>query len=185
MRHRTTALALLVAAAAAVSLGASQPAPSPPAPAPASVPAPVNASIDKVAFLQGDWSGHMGQDHAQEIWSAPHGDNIIGCFRWVKADGKLSMAELLTITQENGTLVLRMRHHNGKLEGWKSEVETNTAMTLVLSEIEGSRAVFANAGQGGDVAQVSYTVTNGDTLVVSVRFVKPERRPLEFALTRA
>ncbi len=179
MKHVLLACVLL--SAAIVNAVASEPAPVPPTPA---ATAPVNAGIDRVAFLHGDWSGPMGQDHAQEIWSAPHGDNIIGCFRWVKADGKLSMAELLSITHENGTLVLRMRHHNGKLEGWKSEVETNTAMTLVLSEIEGNRAVFANAGQGGDVSQVAYTVTNGDTLVVRVSFVKPERRPLEFTLNR-
>jgi len=179
-RH-TLAMAIL-AAAATFGLASAQPAPVPP-PA-ADTPAPMNASIAQVAFLKGDWSGPMGQDHAQEIWSAPHGDSVIGCFRWVKADGKLSMAELLSITQEDETLVLRMRHHNGKLEGWKSEVETNTAMTLVLSEIKDNRAVFSNTGKGGDVSQVAYTVTNGDTLVVSVGFVKPERRPLEFTLNR-
>lgn len=176
-------LACVFLSAILVTAWAAEPVPVPSPPA-AVAPEPVNASIAQVAFLQGDWSGPMGQDYAQEIWSAPQGDSVIGCFRWVKADGKLSMAELLTITQENGSLVLRMRHHNGRLEGWKSEVETNTAMTLVLREIEGSRAVFANLGKGGDVAQVSYTVTDGDTLRIAVSFTNPERRTLEFSLKR-
>lgn len=157
-----------------------------PAPPAASAAPVIEAAIADAAFLAGAW--HAGDDehgHTEEIWSAPRGNNIMGCFRWLKPDGSAMMVELLSIAAENNTLYLRLRHHDAKLVGWKNEAEANKPLEMVLKEKSDNRIVFhaANAAGAGDLSEITYA-RDADTLNIEITFTKPDRKPLRFPLNR-
>ena len=137
--------------------------------------------LDKLAFLKGTWSGKVGDDWVEETWSAPHGDSIIGMFRW-QSGGKTTMWEMLSIKEEEGKAVLRLRHFDGKFDPWKNEMGPVEAMPA--SEVSAGRALFVGAPDGkGGLKNVEYKV-QGDTLEITVRFRDETRAALEFDLKR-
>ncbi len=137
------------------------------------------AGIADAAFLAGAWKGVMGEERVEEHWSAPDGGNIIGMFRWMKADGTARVLEMLTISEEEGAVVLRLRHFDTKLTPWASEA---TPPTLRLAEASEGRAVFR--GEGQPISAVTYHGPTPDELRILVEF--PGDRPaLDFRLSRA
>jgi hypothetical protein len=173
---RTTIVALLLVAVIALTTRAHEPASATP------------PSIQSAAFLAGVWqSDSPQQGFNEEIWSAPRGNNIMGCFRWLKPDGSASLVELLSITAEDNTLTLRLRHHNAKLEGWKAEVEVNKPLELVLKESAENKLVFhppEGSTQNNGIATALYERT-GETLRIELAFTDPKREKLGFDLKRA
>lgn len=182
MTSRTLAL---VACLAPILLAAADPpagAPAPAAVAPRRDAAPVSA----LAFLAGTWKGALDGDFVEELWSAPHGTSMMGCFRWVGADGEASMFEILTISQEADATRLRLRHFTPTLGAKEA---SDKPMTLALAERTGSKAVFVAEKDAGMLSRIEYEVV-GDELRIAVEFAPPasadetRRPPLRFALRR-
>jgi len=148
---------------------------------PATTPTP--ATISAAAFLAGDWTGSMSNSLVQECWTSPSGTNIIGMFRWMKPDGTPSMIELLSISEEEGTLRLRMRHHNAALVGWE---EKDKPVVMNLASSSTNKLTFAAANPAGDLASVTYT-READKLAIDVEFTAGEkpRKPLNFRMEKA
>ena len=62
-----------------------------------------NVKLADLAWLQGDWRADVeGGDQLQEFWAVPVGDSMVGMFRWMKRDDKVSLFELMTIVEERG-----------------------------------------------------------------------------------
>lgn len=144
-------------------------------------------SIDLAKMLAGVWreqrEGSAGPAHVEEIWSAPQGDNVMGCFRWVAPDGKASMYELLAITAQEDGLFLRLRHFGADLGAWE---ERDAPKTLRLVEHGPGRLVFAAHEHCADLASVTYDRSEPDVLAIEVAFVsESSRAPLRFRLRRA
>ncbi|HEX8875675.1 MAG TPA: DUF6265 family protein [Phycisphaerales bacterium] len=130
------------------------------------------AKIADAAFLAGRWQGTMGakkDNHVEEIWTEPVGNNIAGVFRWVKADGSPSVFELLTIQEEEGTLALRLRHQTATGATWEGKDST---VTMRLSEKGPALAVFSAFKDCGDLAACRYEVKD-QRLHIEVRFAEP------------
>lgn len=180
---RASITLVALAASSLVLAGAGQPPAAKPAPTPAPAASAVSAKIASAAFLAGNWTGAMGKSFVQEMWSAPEGKSVIGAFRWMKEDGTPSMIEMLSITEEEGTLRLRMRHHNAALIGWE---EKDKPVVMKLASSNENSLVFASEKDCGDLASVTYT-RSAEALAIDVEFVKGEkpRSPLNFKLTRA
>jgi hypothetical protein len=70
---------------------------------------PVPATLADAGFVAGRWVGDEDGAVSEETWSAPAGDAMLGTWRLV-ASGKTRVVELLSISAEGGTLVLRLRH---------------------------------------------------------------------------
>jgi hypothetical protein len=162
-----------------------QPRPSSPAtpatvPDPAPDPAPAIAAdpLKNFAFLAGTWRGTVGQDHVEEIWSAPSGDSIVGTFRWVSA-GKTTLFEFLTIKAQDNDAILRLRHFNAGFEPWKGECDGVDALKAIT--IEPAKVVFENTSDIPGIAGCDYWVKD-NTLFIKVRFANANRPPLEFEL---
>lgn len=51
------------------------------------------------------------------------GDSMMCAFKLV-VDGKVQFYELCQIREENGTLILRLKHFNGDLKAWEEKDET-------------------------------------------------------------
>ncbi len=148
--------------------------------------------IESAAFLTGDWSAERptrdgGANLTQEIWSAPSGNNMMGMFRWLGADGSARVFELLTITEEHDTLVLRLRHQDAAGHAWE---EQDSPATLHLARLasgdpESDRptiAVFEDTTESCDLAACEYDGSVAGHLTITVKFDDPQRDELVFVL---
>jgi len=83
------------------------------------------ARIEQVAWLQGSWTGEGLGGEVEETWSAPAAGTMIGSFRMIQ-DGEVRFYETFIIREEEGTLVLRLKHFNADLTGWEEKGEVVT-----------------------------------------------------------
>ena len=81
------------------------------------------ATIGSVSWIAGHWQGEAWGGQAEEIWSEPQGGAMMGSFRHV-VDNKVNLYEFMTISEEDGTLVLKIKHFNSDLTGWESKDES-------------------------------------------------------------
>jgi hypothetical protein len=81
------------------------------------------ATLSTMEWLAGHWVGEALGGTSEEIWSPPAGGSMMGMYRLIK-DGKPVFYELLTIVEENGTLVLRLKHFHADLKGWEEKDRT-------------------------------------------------------------
>lgn len=98
-------------------------------------------TIDDLGWLTGTWSGEIGDDVVEEVWTEPAVGCLAGVFRWMQT-GAVHLYEILAIEEESDGLILRIRHFDPGLAAWASESEGPKAWRLV--ELEGRRAVFEN-----------------------------------------
>ena len=96
------------------------------------------ATINDVAWIAGHWQGAAFGGIAEEIWSPPMGDAMVASFRLV-AEGKTSFYEIETISEENNTLILRLKHFHANLKGWEEKDET---VDFPLVKLEPNKAFF-------------------------------------------
>lgn len=157
-------------------------APSAPlaSPAPAAE-ATAELAISAAAFMAGAWRSAGPGGTTEEHWSAPEGNNIMGMFRWLKPDGKPSMFEILTITEEEGGVFLRLRHFSATLVAKEDKA---SPMTLRLAEAGPDRAVFKAVEGEKSLAAITYERRPADTLHITVAFPDAGREPLRFELKR-
>jgi Domain of unknown function (DUF6265) len=90
------------------------------------------ATIADMAWLAGHWTGQALGGTSEEMWSPPAHGTMMGMYRLLK-DGKPVFYELLTLVEENGSLVLRLKHFHANLAGWE-EKDQSLAFPLVAKE---------------------------------------------------
>jgi hypothetical protein len=89
-----------------------------------------SATIGAMAWLAGTWTGSgLGGDN-EEIWSAPRDGVMMGVYRMTKA-GRPVFYELLTLSEVNGSLELRLRHFDAGLRAWE-EKDISRAFPYVM-----------------------------------------------------
>jgi len=96
------------------------------------------AKIDELAWIAGHWQGEAFGGIAEEIWSPPMGDAMMASFRLV-SDGQTSFYEIETISEENGSLILRLKHFHANLKGWEDRDDT---IDFPLVKLEAHKAFF-------------------------------------------
>jgi len=84
--------------------------------------APPQASMDDVDWLIGHWRGSGLGGSVEEIWSRPSEDVVCGMFTMWKDSGA-SFHEIFTLREEEGTLVLVLKHFGADLKGWEEKDE--------------------------------------------------------------
>ena len=123
----------------------------------------VKASIADVAWIAGQWAKGNDKNRLEESWSVPRGDSMIGMFRWIK-DGRVWIYELLTIREEDETLVLRFRHFSNDMTSWEPK---NGPLTYRLVSFNDNAAVFENPSSDSH-RRYSFSRPDVNTLVVRV-----------------
>jgi hypothetical protein len=78
------------------------------------------ATIADMAWLAGHWKGDGLGGRSEEIWTPPKGGVMLGMYRHLK-DDKPVFYELLTLAEERGSLVIRLKHFNPDLTGWEEK----------------------------------------------------------------
>ncbi len=84
---------------------------------------PAAAKIDDMAWYAGQWCGGGPGGLNEEIWSTPRAGVMMGMYRLIK-DGKPVFYELLTMLEEQGSLVIRLKHFHPDLKGWEERDES-------------------------------------------------------------
>ena len=96
------------------------------------------AKIEDVAWLEGHWSGPGLGGIAEEIWSPATAHTMMGMFRFIDGDS-IGFYEIFIIAEENGSLVLKLKHFNADLTGWE---EKDEMVTFPLVELGPEVAYF-------------------------------------------
>jgi hypothetical protein len=90
------------------------------------------ATIADMAWYAGTWRGEGLDGLNEEIWSKPEHGAMMGMYRLIK-DGRARFYELLTITEENGTLLLKIKHFHPDLRGWE-ERDVSVQMPFISAK---------------------------------------------------
>lgn len=97
------------------------------------------ATITDMAALSGSWKGTGLGGVSEEIWSKPANGAMIGMYRLIKED-KPVFYEMLWLMEENGTLILRLKHFHANLVGWEEKDKT---VDFKFVKKEGNRVYFS------------------------------------------
>lgn len=98
-----------------------------------------SSTIDQVAWLEGQWTADALGGTAEEYWSAPAAGSLFGMFRLVVED-QVQFYEIFTIDEENGSLLLRIKHFHSNLKGWEEKDDT---VDFPLVKLEDRTAWFS------------------------------------------
>lgn len=80
------------------------------------------ATIEQVAWIAGHWRGEGLGGLNEEVWAPPLAGTMTGMYKLVR-DGVVAFYEILTIAEDHGSLVLRIKHFNPDLTGWEEKDE--------------------------------------------------------------
>lgn len=81
------------------------------------------ATLDEMAWFVGQWTTEALGGTVDEVWSAPIGGAMVGLFRLAQ-DGRPVFYELMTLNEEDGSLLLRVKHFHADLRGWEEKDDT-------------------------------------------------------------
>jgi hypothetical protein len=140
------------------------------------------ATITDMAWFAGHWTGEGLGGQVEEIWSPAQAGAMMGMFRLL-LDGKTAFYELMTLVEENGSLVLRVKHFNPDLTGWEDKGES---VAFALVAVDGDRYLFDGLTihrQRDDTITIYVAISSKDGTVREEVFryarVDGERRPVE------
>ncbi len=98
------------------------------------------AGLEEMDWLVGQWVGEgIKGAPAMESWLPPMGGTMVGTFVQETPDGEIMFTEHLYLMEEEGSLVLRLKHFNADLTGWE---EKDHMLTFRLVAIEDCAAYF-------------------------------------------
>ncbi len=81
---------------------------------------PTPATIDDMKWLAGTWRGKGMGGEVEEIWSEPQAGVMMGMFRFVQ-EGKLQMLELMTLSEKEGVISLKVKHFSPDMVAWEEK----------------------------------------------------------------
>ncbi len=81
------------------------------------------ATLSDVEWIQGYWTGEALGGQVEEIWSEPLGESMMGSFKLVQ-EGQVKFYEIITISEIDNTLIMRLKHFDAQLKGWEEKEET-------------------------------------------------------------
>lgn len=96
------------------------------------------AKLSDVSWIIGHWRGNAFGGKVEEVWLPPFGNSIVGTFKLVK-ENTIVFYEILTISEENNSLVLRLKHFDAKLNSWE---EKDNPLQFSLVKITPTKVYF-------------------------------------------
>jgi hypothetical protein len=136
---------------------------------------PPPATIAAAGWLIGTWSGEgINGAQAHESWLAPSGSTMVGMFVQETAEGGIMFSEHLYLMEQDGSLVVKLKHFNPDLTGWE-EKDGMVTFRLIAAE---PCALYFNAltyrcdGEGGMVVAVRVKSAQAEPQELIFRFRK-------------
>lgn len=81
------------------------------------------ATLQDIAWIQGHWKGEAFGGIVEEVWTPPLGGSMMCAFKLV-VDEEVRFYEIVTISEEENSLMLRLKHFHKDLKGWEEKDET-------------------------------------------------------------
>ncbi len=81
------------------------------------------ATLQDISWITGSWKGKALGGIVEEVWTPPLGDSMMCTFKLV-INGKVQFYEFVTISEEKGTLIMKLKHFDNNLHGWEKKEET-------------------------------------------------------------
>lgn len=81
------------------------------------------ADLNVVKWISGHWKGEALGGTVEEIWTPALGGSMMCVFKLV-IDDEVQFYEIVTVVEENGSLILRLKHFNADLHAWEEKDET-------------------------------------------------------------
>ena len=81
------------------------------------------ATINDFSWIEGYWKGEAMGGIIEEVWTAPLAGAMMGSFKMAEGN-TVVFYELETLTEENGTVILRLKHFGADLKGWEKKDDT-------------------------------------------------------------
>ena len=126
-------------------------------------------------WLVGAWSGSgINGAEAHESWLAASGDTMVGAFVQETAEGTIMFTEHMYLMEQDGSLVVKLKHFNADLTGWEDK---DGMVTFRLLAVEPCALYFS---------ALTYRCDGEGRIVVAVRMKsdKPEPQELLFRFQR-
>ncbi len=120
-----------------------------------------DVSLRDLEFISGHSRGDLDGSIAEELWSKPAGDSMMGVYREVK-DGRVQMYEMMVIEPTAQGPMLRLKHFNAGLQGWEDKTQV---WNFPLVRFTAGEAVFENADKG---IRIGYRVAEAGILEATV-----------------
>ena len=83
---------------------------------------PPRATLADAAMLIGSWNGTAFGGTFEEVWNPPSAGSMVGLFKLIH-DDTVSLYELMVITEEHGTLSLKVKHFGEDFGAWEDKKE--------------------------------------------------------------
>lgn len=96
------------------------------------------ATLSQMAWLTGHWLGDGLGAVVEETWLPASGGALAGVFRLVRGDS-VEFYELVTLAEEQGSLVMRLKHFRSDLVGWEAR---DLPVAFPLLRVEANRFWF-------------------------------------------
>ena len=137
-------------------------------------------TLSDFGWLAGRWVDDSGGNVSEEIWTAPSGDAMQGMWRYV-TEGKARIYEILTISEEEGGLVMRVRHFDPRLVA--REEKAAPVVLKLVSSADRTAAFEGPEPNGPVVIRLTYSSSSEGTLNVTLE--KDGRKSGGFSFRRA
>ncbi len=139
---------------------------------------PPPAEIEQMDWLVGQWDGSgIGDNRAMESWLPPSEGTMVGTFVQTADSGGIQFTEHLYLMEEDGSLVLRLKHFNDDLTGWEERDEMLTfrlvameecaaffhALTLRCDGEDGLVAAVRMGSEGDEVSELVFRLRRTDS----------------------
>ena len=119
------------------------------------------AKIADVAWLAGYWRGPGLGGECEEIWSLPAGDRMQGIFT-LSRDGALTFSEAMTLVEEEGSLVLKVKHFTPEFVAWEEKEDYVSFPLVKPAENEAWFRGLTFRRKGADGLSIYIVLKSGD-----------------------
>lgn len=81
-----------------------------------------SATLEDVGWFVGAWDGDCFEQKCEEVWNPPSAGSMVGMYKLYGAGG-VRFYELMLLTVENGTLLMKIKHFNADFSAWEDKAE--------------------------------------------------------------
>ena len=82
-----------------------------------------DVSIDDFAWMTGRWECESFGGIGEDVWAPPVAGSMVGLFRQSDDNG-ISFYEIITLGEQDGVFMMRLKHFHANLHGWEEKDKT-------------------------------------------------------------
>ena len=101
--------------------------------------APAQGSLEDLSWLSGYWKGEAMGGIIEETWTPAIGGSMMCSFK-LTVNNEVVFYEFVSLTEENETLQLRLKHFHPNLDGWEDKEDK---ITWKLVEVTPNKVYFS------------------------------------------